>query len=287
MTSDIRIGHWTRPDGRSGCSVLLFGAQTPAVVDVRGGAPGTRETDLLHAGSLVGAVDAILLTGGSAFGLAAADGVMRYLRERGRGVPTSGGPVPIVSSAVIFDLEGDELAPPDAASGYSACETAESLPDQFALQRGAGAGATFQKLWGPAHVRRGGIAAATTVCDAGSVTAVVVLNATGAAAATEALQREHLLRMPPVGSHREATTIGALIVTGVTDRDLLTRCATAAHDGLARAIVPAHTIYDGDCFFVAGPTAGQPDAIAQLQLPIAAELTVERAIASIVDLPAA
>ncbi|MBX3071761.1 MAG: P1 family peptidase [Thermomicrobiales bacterium] len=283
MSATVRIGHWTRDDGRSGCTVLLFDALTPAVVDVRGGAPGSRETDLLRSGSLVGSVDAILLTGGSAFGLSAADGVMRYLREQGRGVPTSGGPVPIVSAAVIFDLDG-ELRPPDASAGYAASETATMLTSDFATRDGVGAGATFQKMWGPAFVRRAGVAAATVTSNAGKVTAVVALNAIGAPLDSP-LKREALLHLPSASTEREATTIGALIVDGVADRDLLTRCAIAAHDGLARSIAPSHTLHDGDLFFAAGPAPGTPDQVARLQLPLAAELAVERAIQSILQLP--
>lgn len=285
MNPGVRIGHWTRDDGRSGCTVLVFDALTPAVVDVRGGAPGSRETDLLRSGSLVGSVDAILLTGGSAFGLAAADGVMRYLREQGRGVATSGGPVPIVSAAVIFDLDERELRPPDAEAGYSASLHAAALSGDFASREGVGGGATLQKMWGPNHVRRGGVAASTIDTLAGSVTAVVALNAIGAPVESP-LQRTTLLHSPPPASEREATTIGALIVNGIADRDLLTRCAIAAHDGLARSIAPAHTLLDGDLFFAAGPQPGLPDQAARIRLPIAAELAVESAISAILALPA-
>ncbi|MGE3799368.1 MAG: P1 family peptidase [Thermomicrobiales bacterium] len=284
----IRLGHWTDERRRTGCSVILFDELTPAVVDIRGGAPGTRETDLLRPGSLVGAVDAILLTGGSAFGLAAADGVMRFLRENGRGMLTTGGGVPIVSAAVLFDLAPGDLVAPDAASGHAACVTSEPLPPSFAGRVGAGAGATFQKMWGPAHVRPGGIGVSTVSAPSGSVTAVLALNAVGALRAAEvasgtetACTREELLSIPFSSSGREATTIGAVIVEGASDRDLLARCAIAAHDGLARMIVPAHTIHDGDVFWAVGPDAGVPDDAARVQTPIVAELAVEQAIRAI------
>ncbi len=283
QANGVQIGHWTHDTGVTGCSVILFDRLTPAVSDVRGGAPGTRETDLLRGGSLVGGVDAILLTGGSAFGLAAADGVMRFLRERGRGVPTSGGPVPIVSAAVLFDLQPGDLVFPDAESGYAACEAATLMPESFVGRVGAGAGATFQKMWGEANAQRGGLGIATVETGSGSVTAVLALNAVGAFAGSSGLEftREMLLQLPPDLGEREATTIGAVIVQGESDRDLLTRCAIAAHDGLARSIVPAHTLYDGDIFWAVGTRQGQPSQGARLQLTLAAEVAVETAIRAI------
>ncbi len=289
--SGVQIGHWTSDVGNTGCTVLLFEALTPAVVDVRGGAPGTRETDLLRPGSLVGSVDAILLTGGSAFGLAAADGVMTFLKEKNRGVLTRAGAVPIVSGAVIFDLDSADSATPDAGSGYAACMSAGPLPGAFAGRIGAGAGATYQKLWGPEHTRRGGIAISSVATGSGTVTALVVLNAVGTSAfpsdasGNQQLTREAVLAHLAPPSSREATTIGAVIVDLPTDGDLLTRCAIAAHDGLARSIVPAHTVHDGDLFFAAGLRRGEVEESARLTIPIAAELAVERAIAAIVALP--
>src|SRR5680860_143908 len=150
--SSVRIGHWTNPQATSGCTVLLFDSLTPAAVDVRGGAPGTRETDLLASERTVRSVDAIVLTGGSAFGLASADGVMRFLRERGRGYPTSAGPVPIVTAAVIFDLRQETVGLPNAESGYRACQNASLLPLEFAGRTGGGAGATIRKVWGSEHM---------------------------------------------------------------------------------------------------------------------------------------
>jgi L-aminopeptidase/D-esterase-like protein len=116
----VKVGHWSDDDALTGCTVVLFDRSAPAIVDVRGGAPGTRETSLLGPGDLVQSLDAILLTGGSAFGLAAADGVMRFLREQGRGVQTAGGPVPIVPAAVVFDLSVGKPRTPSAENGYAA-----------------------------------------------------------------------------------------------------------------------------------------------------------------------
>ena len=149
-------GHWTDRDALTGCTVLLFDRAAPAVVDVRGGAPGTRETDLLSPGSLVQSVDAIFLTGGSAFGLDAAGGVMKYLREKGRGVGTPAGPVPIVSAAVLYDLAVGEPVWPTADNAYDACRAAVSLADLPNGRIGAGTGATTQKMFSERPPMRGG-----------------------------------------------------------------------------------------------------------------------------------
>jgi L-aminopeptidase/D-esterase-like protein len=286
----VQIGHWTSESGSTGCTVVVFDRLTPAAADVRGGAPGTRETDLLGPGRSVGSVDAIVLTGGSAFGLATADGVMRWLRERNRGYPTHAGPVPIVAAAVLFDLDPRAPAPPDAESGYKACGNLQALPAAFAGRVGAGAGATYQKLWGPERIRRGGIGIASVELPQGRVTAVVALNAVGAPATQSdapagvgLVRREALLTASLASLEREATTIGVIVVEAPADRALLARCAVAAHDGLARSIVPAHTALDGDVFFAAGTIDGTADASSRLTIPLATELAVERAIARIVE----
>ncbi|CAN5826447.1 P1 family peptidase [soil metagenome] len=292
--SSVRIGHWTNPASTSGCSVLLFDSLTPAVVDVRGGAPGTRETDLLGSGRTVRSVDAIVLTGGSAFGLASADGVMRYLREVGRGYATAAGAVPIVSAAVIFDLRRGGAALPDAESGYLACQNAVQLPLDFAGRVGGGAGATIRKLWGPEHLLPGGLGVSTVETAFGSVTSVLVLNAAGAPcqgdaksldrAGSAAFSREVLYSGDSLLENRESTAIGAIIVEGTSDYALLERCAISAHVGLARSISPAHTVFDGDVFFAAGLNPGLPDRGAYLALPTATEVAVEHTIEAILAL---
>ncbi len=290
----VKIGHWTSEANPTGCSVLLFDALSPAHVDVRGGAPGTRETDLLASGRTVKAVDAIVLTGGSAFGLAAADGVMTFLEEQKRGFATSVMPVPIVAAAVIFDIRSESDERPGARSGYEAALHALPIPDKFAGRVGAGAGATIQKLWGPHYIRPGGIGIATVQTPHGAVTAVVVLNACGAPVHHQPdgsfevqpdVGRSNLLQRQQSIGNRESTTLGAIIVQGLSDDSLLERCVIAAHDGLARMIVPSHTVHDGDLFFAVGPQPGSPDRSAYLSLPVAAELAVEQAIAGIVALP--
>jgi L-aminopeptidase/D-esterase-like protein len=156
----LTVGHFTHPARATGCSVVLCPAGAVAGVDVRGGAPGTRETDLLAPENLIDRVHAVLLSGGSAFGLDAAGGVMRWLEERGHGYAVGAARVPIVPAAVLFDLwHGDLRIRPDAAAGYAACEAASSAkPAQGNV--GAGAGATVGKLFGIERGMKGGIGSA-------------------------------------------------------------------------------------------------------------------------------
>jgi len=280
------VGHWTDRDALTGCTVFLFDRPAPAVVDVRGGAPGSRETDLLASGRLVRSVDALVLTGGSAFGLAAADGVMRFLQEQGRGVTTPAGPVPIVPAAVIFDLAVGQATAPDAASGYQACLSAGPIEQ---IQRGligAGIGATTGKLFGQT-AKRGGFGVATVRWAAGSVTALVVVNAAGAVVdATTgremigggAASREQMLTSATALGEREATTLGVVLVDAPADETALTRCAIAAHDAFARSIRPSHTIFDGDLVFAVGRRQGAPSPIEVLGVTTATELAMERAV---------
>jgi L-aminopeptidase/D-esterase-like protein len=157
----VRVGHWTDPVARTGCTVVLLPEGTTASGEVRGGAPGTREFELLAPERLVQSVDAVVLTGGSAFGLAACDGVMRWCEEHGRGLPTRAARIPIVVGAVLYDLAvGDATVRPGAAEGYAACEAATG--GSFAVGRvGAGTGATVAKWLGPDATRAGGLGSAT------------------------------------------------------------------------------------------------------------------------------
>src|SRR5688572_8234046 len=177
----LRVGHVTDADAVTGCTVVLATDGAIAGVDVRGAAPGTRETDLLRPGSLVGRIHAVLLSGGSAFGLDAAGGVMRYLEERGIGFPTASGPVPIVPAAVLFDLGiGRSDVRPDAASGYAACQAARETRVVEEGSVGAGTGATVGKLGGPGRAVKGGIGWAAARLPSGRlVAALVAVNALG------------------------------------------------------------------------------------------------------------
>lgn len=295
-SSWFSIGHVTDETNRTGCTVIVFDELVPAVVDVRGGAPGTRETALLDAGRLVGSADAILLTGGSAFGLAAADGVMRFLSEQQRGFPTSVINVPIVPATVIFDLAEGHPVWPNADDGYHAARSA-TAPERASFGRvGAGTGATVAKLGG--SKQPGGIGAATANVGDVSITAIVVVNAVGDIvdpSTGELLagsndpehrgRRGRDLVIDRAASARsgENTSIGVVLIDGALDRDALRRCCVSAHDALARCIVPAHTVFDGDTFFAACRRDGVATAETTLQCSIAAEIAVERAITRIFD----
>lgn len=277
--ADIQIGHATDALARTGCTVILCPQGATASVAVRGGAPGTRETDLLQPGNVVEQVHAVLLTGGSAFGLAAADGVMRWLYERGHGFPTAVVPVPIVPAAVLFDLGVGAIAWPDAAQGYAACQAAQESALDWG-QVGAGAGATVGKLLGIAVASPGGIGAASlTLPDGTVVAAIVAVNALGHVTDPRTSQiiagprlpdgtladSVELLLDPPAPAATpgvgENTTVGCVITTARLDKAGCQRLASIAHDGLARTIRPVHTQFDGDTLFaLAVPLADAPPA---------------------------
>jgi L-aminopeptidase/D-esterase-like protein len=260
----IRVGQATDVRGPTGCTVILcpdYGAI--AGVDVRGAAPGTRETDLLRPECTVERVHAILLTGGSAYGLDAATGVMRYLERNGVGFTMRSAVVPIVPAAVIFDLGlGDPRRRPDAAMGEAACEAASfAAPAEGSV--GAGTGATVGKRLGRDGTLKGGIGTASARLDNGAVVgALVVVNAygdvigsdgrvlAGARSAARPADDERGL----AGSN---TTIGVVATDLPLDKAGATRLAQAAHDGLARATNPAHTAFDGDTFFALSTAQGE------------------------------
>jgi L-aminopeptidase/D-esterase-like protein len=279
----IRVGHWTDLDAATGCTVVLCEQGPRAGVDVRGAAPATRETDLLRPGSLVGRAHAILLSGGSAFGLDAAGGVMRYLEEHGVGFPTHAGRVPIVPGAALFDLGiGRAEVRPDAAAGYAACvAAADHVPEGCV---GAGTGATVAKLAGPAGAVKSGIgSAARRLADGTLVGALLAVNAVGAvydpwSGAPLALPRavSQAPRAPLVGT---STTIGVLATTAALDAGGVSRLAALGHDGLALAIRPAHTSYDGDTLFALSvPTTGADAAVDMLALEQALVEVVAEAV---------
>ena len=279
----IRVGHWTDLDAATGCTVVLCEQGPRAGVDVRGAAPATRETDLLRPGSLVGRAHAILLSGGSAFGLDAAGGVMRYLEEHGVGFPTHAGRVPIVPGAALFDLGiGRAEVRPDAAAGYAAClAAADHVPEGCV---GAGTGATVAKLAGPAGAVKSGIgSAARRLADGTLVGALLAVNAVGSvydpwSGAPLALPRavSQAPYAPLVGT---STTIGVLATTATLDAGGVSRLAALGHDGLALAIRPAHTSYDGDTLFALSvPTTGADAAVDMLALEQAVVEVVAEAV---------
>jgi L-aminopeptidase/D-esterase-like protein len=296
----IRVGHWTDLDAATGCTVVLCEQGAIAGVDVRGAAPATRETDLLRPGSLVGRVHAILLTGGSAFGLAAATGVMRYLEERGAGFQTQAGRVPIVPAAALFDLSiGRADVRPDDAAGYAACQAAGEAVDEGCV--GAGTGATVAKLGGPGGAIKSGVGtAAQTLADGTRIAALVAVNAVGAiyeprTGVPVAVPRIETPGWRPFGGTN--TTIGVIATTALLDPSGVNRLATIAHDGLALAIRPAHTAYDGDTLFAlslpasdATPPTGQDLVmLGQAAAEVVAEAIVRgvRAATSLHGVPSA
>jgi L-aminopeptidase/D-esterase-like protein len=254
----IQVGHATDDRGLTGCTVILCEAGAVGGIDVRGAAPGTRETDLLRPENTVERVNAVLLTGGSAFGLDAAAGVMRFLEARGSGFAVRSTVVPIVPAAVIFDLGlGDHRARPDAAMGFAACQAASAGPPAEGSV-GAGTGATVGKSGGMARAMKGGIGTAGVRVDGFTVAALVVVNAygdvvdeagaflAGARPAAVSIAGQSPNDDPSVGAN---TSIGVVATDLPLDKAGATRLAQAAHDGLARAVRPAHTAFDGDTFF--------------------------------------
>lgn len=274
------VGHWTDRKSLTGCSVILFDRLVPAAFEARGGAPGTRETDLLRPSASVRSVDAILLSGGSAPGLSAADGVVRFLRELQRGFPTAAGPIPIVPAAIIFDLAVGSPISPGAENGYAACLAAVEPASIERGQVGAGVGARVGAMNLRQTPDRGGFGAATVTCAAGSVSAYLVVNAAGeiVTSDTSVDLRAQLLHMPLPGEGRESTTIGVVVTDAPVDHRTLERMTVAAHDGMARMIRPCHTAVDGDVIFACGLQRGECDVMTTMALSIAAELAVEQAI---------
>jgi L-aminopeptidase/D-esterase-like protein len=292
----VRVGHWTDLVARTGCTVILFPPPgAVAGVAVRGAAPATRETDLLRPGNLVERVHAICLTGGSAFGLAAADGVMRYLRERGVGFPAGRHHVPIVPAAALFDLEvGAAGIVPGPDQGYAACLDAERDEPPAEGAVGAGAGATVGKLLGLERSCPGGVGTALVRLPGGpSVGALAAVNALGdvvdrggrvvAGARDEAggfvdgwrALLEGRSRRPTFGN----TTLGLVVTDAALDRARCRRLAEVAQDALALAIRPAHTLYDGDAVFAAsvGEVAAEPTALGAAAVE-ALRTAIERAV---------
>lgn len=266
----ILVGHDTDPVGLTGCTVVLAPPGTVGSGEVRGGAPGTRETDLLRPGMLVQEVHAVLLTGGSAFGLAAADGVMRSLEERGVGFDAQVARVPIVPAAVLFDLAvGDPGARPDAEAGYRACLAAGTEVAEGSV--GAGTGATVAKVRGPQGAVKGGLGTASAREGELVVGAIVAVNALGEIveddgtpiAAARGGPGEGASELggpePPEGPQPPVppfgppgptnTTIGVVATNARLSKERAHLLALAAHDGLERAIRPCHTIFDGDTVF--------------------------------------
>ena len=299
----ILVGHYTDLRRPTGCTVVLCPEGAIAGVDVRGAAPGTRDTDVLSPSNTVQEVHGVLLTGGSAYGLDAAGGVMRWLEERGHGFQLGPAIVPIVPAAVIFDLWVDNFSDtltksaknprirPDVEAGYLACQAASSEPVTQG-NVGAGTGATLGKLNGPDCAMKGGTGSASLCVNGVTVAALVVCNALGdvidpltgqllagariyADSRTlldirQAQLKGHSIAKPQVGSN---TTIGVVATDAVLTKPQAYRLAQVAHDGLARSIRPVHTPMDGDTLFALGTGSSSQAADMMLLSTLAAEVT--------------
>ncbi|RYY67772.1 MAG: peptidase S58 family protein, partial [Comamonadaceae bacterium] len=259
----LEVGHHTDTRRPTGCTVVLARQGAVAGVDVRGAAPGTRETDLLQPSNLVDRVHAVMLAGGSAWGLDAASGAMRWLEQQGIGLQVGPGRIPIVPAAVLFDLYlGDLSVRPDAAAGRAACMAASrEAPEEGNV--GAGAGAIVGKIYGVDNGMKGGIGTASVRVGSVTVGALIACNAlgdvvdpgTGAIVAGSRkpdgsfldTRRALLAGVPPRRMVAAAnTTIGVVATDAVLTKAQANRLATVGHDGLARTINPAHTMFDGD-----------------------------------------
>lgn len=271
------VGHATDPDGLTGCTVVMCSDGAVVGVDVRGSAPGTRETDLARPGNLVKRAHAVLLSGGSAFGLDAAGGVMRFLEEHGVGFDSGVARVPIVPAAVLFDLAlGDPKARPDRDMGYEACCKARECPCEEG-NVGAGTGASVGKAAGPRYATKSGIGAACIKMARGvRVACVVAVNAFGdvvdsdggiIAGTRKPVVGGFLGTLEAMGSEigqrvlgfATNTTIGVVFTNAALDKEGANKVAQMAHDGLARSIVPVHTMFDGDTIFVMSYGKAQAD----------------------------
>jgi L-aminopeptidase/D-esterase-like protein len=250
----LRVGHWTDREGLTGCTVVLCPPGTVGSVDLKGGAPGTRETDAIRPGTLTPEVHAVVLTGGSAFGLAAADGVQRWLEERGLGFDVGVARVPIVPAAVLFDLAiGDAAARPDAASGIAACDAATDgdVPEGSV---GAGTGATVAKHPDPSAGWKGGIGTAAVEDGKVIVGALTAVNALGDVVEDDG---------SPIASNRNpeaeptrwpgtSTVLSVVATTARLTKERAQLLAQAGSEGVALAVRPSHTMWDGDVVFALG-----------------------------------
>jgi len=295
IPSGFRIGHFE--DDFTGVTAILAKNGAVAGCDQRGGAPGTRETDLLRPEKMMGKINAVVLSGGSAYGLEASCGVMRWLKDHGFGYKTAGKIVPIVSSAVLFDLNQKEYHYPTAEYGYKACENAEKNPSFGNV--GAGRGATVGKIRGLKNACKSGIGAATVKAFSGiNVTAVVAVNAmgdvwdgdkivAGAKGKNGFIDTEKCLRDGEVAKllFGANTTIGCILTDAKLDKVGANKLASISHNGLARAIRPVHTDYDGDTMFAmaSGKKPVLNFAILQAAAVEATRLAIINAVSETVD----
>jgi len=293
----ILVGNWTDARGRTGCTVVLCPSGTIGSGEVFGAAPGSRETELLRPGMTVEEVNAVLITGGSAFGLAAADGVMRWLEERGIGMDAAGFTVPIVPAAALFDLNlGDPTARPDANAGYAACEAAGSRIDEGNV--GAGTGATVAKIHGLGRARKGGLGSSSQREGELVVGALAAVNAVGEVIgeagellagavpdADEGLRLEGIDEGPPLG----ANTVLVVVATNAKlSRERAHLLTFAASEGVKQAVRPAHTAWDGDTVFslATGEVNAEQSDVERLAASTTAD-AIRRGVRAASDVPGA
>ena len=302
----IKVGHFTDPRRPTGCTVVLTVEGAIGGVDVRGAAPGTRETDLLNPMNTVEQSHAIVLAGGSAFGLDTATGVMRYLEEQNIGVSVAASRVPIVPAAILFDLSvGDPKIRPDAEAGYKACQAAGAKPP-LEGNVGAGAGATVGKLFGMRRAMKSGLGTASVKVGGFTVGAIVAVNAVGDVldpktgtllAGARTADGKRLLdtarailsgELAAVAQPGSSTTIGVVATDARVTKAQANKIAQMAHDGLARAVNPVHTPADGDTIFALATGKSGKSATVMLIGVLAAEAmaaAIVRAVRSAKGLP--
>lgn len=292
----VRIGHAQNKEGGTGCTAIIFENGAVASGDVRGGGPASRETELLRPEKMVQAIHCVMLSGGSAYGLAAGDGAMQYLEEKGIGFDVGFGIVPIVCGASCFDLEvADPKCRPDKAMGYAACVASESGEEPAQGNVGAGTAATVGKFFGPDYMMKSGLGIYAVQAGEVKVGAIVVVNAlgdvidydthkplagllnadkNGIASTKEAMYRE-------IGKDRNIytdsgtvtnTTLCCVITNAKLDKAQSSKLAQIAHNGYAQAIVPVHTGADGDSIFTAATceTDVAPDCLGALVTEVVA-----------------
>lgn len=292
----IKVGHSSSMEGLTGCSVIIYDEGATGGVDVRGSAPGTRETDLFKAENIVDKVHGVVLSGGSAFGLDASSGVMKYLEEQGIGFDVGVTKVPIVTSAVIFDLNiGDYKIRPDFDMGYDAAKNANISENRQGLV-GCGMGATVGKVLGPNGAMKSGLGSATMEIGELKVSAMVAVNSFGdvydyksgrqIAGVYDYENKKMLNTMEILKGEYQAmnfpmnnTTIGVIATNAILNKAEGNKIAQMAHNGYARSINPIHTMFDGDTIFTMGTNKVKADI--SLVGTIAAE-TMSRAISNAV-----
>jgi L-aminopeptidase/D-esterase-like protein len=291
LPEGFRAGHFTDRSGWTGCTVVLAPPGAVGSGEVRGGGPGSRESDLLSPATATAGPQAVLLTGGSAFGLAAADGVVSWLAERGAGHPTPAGPVPLVAAGVVFDLMlGSSDALPGAAEGRAACEAAGGTVERGSV--GAGTGCTVGKLLGPGAWTKGGLGAARLAVGDATVVAIAAVNPIGDVLAPDGsvaagawregayVRSVDLLAsgaVPGVPAGRENTTLVCLVTDARLTKTQAWLVSRAASAGVARAVSPCATPFDGDMTFCLASGAVEADPM------VLAALGAEAASAAIRD----